>query len=260
MNGTLIRSIFTDLISITLFTITFTSIGFIIERSVALIYYYKYEFFCNDIPYIGIILIVISWICGVILRLLTRLYQLDIYFFIFASGSIQISSQIICFCIIKTTKKQYTSNESIDSRLKNKNFSNCSIISIRYQTIENKKIIHLMKIFITTTSIMTTLDLLSLAIEFGYILNIQNKEVKSFIGNVIPYLTATIVPLTVIIMEEKLRKNFLWILRKISGMRFYKTSITPEPMIRDSKIRAEINMTNDKLNDIYFLSYANQWK
>uniref|UniRef100_A0A0N5C2R9 Serpentine receptor class gamma n=1 Tax=Strongyloides papillosus TaxID=174720 RepID=A0A0N5C2R9_STREA len=255
-----VRSIFSDLISVALFSTTFTTIGFILERSVALIYFYKYEYFCSHIPYVGIFLILLSWIIGGIQRLITRIYDLNVLFFIFSTGVVQITSQIVCFSIIKTSKKQYNLNECINARLENLKFSNFSIISIKYQTIENKKIVKMMSYFIATTTITTTLDLLSLVIEMEYLFPIRDKSLRSFIGNIIPYVTAWTVPFTVILTEEKLKKILMWYLRKFTGKFIYKTSVTPESMIKNSKLRDEINMPNDKQNEIYFSSYADQWK
>lgn len=166
----------------------------------------------------------------------------------------------VCFSIIKTSKKQYNLNECINARLENLKFSNFSIISIKYQTIENKKIVKMMSYFIATTTITTTLDLLSLVIEMEYLFPIRDKSLRSFIGNIIPYVTSWTVPFTVILTEEKLKKNLMWYLRKFTGKFIYKTSVTPESMIKNSKLRDEINMPNDKQNEIYFSSYADQWK
>ncbi|CEF64490.1 7TM GPCR, serpentine receptor class e (Sre) family-containing protein [Strongyloides ratti] len=255
-----VRSYFTDLISVALFSTTFTTIGFILERSVALIYYYKYEYFCNNVPYIGITLIVISWIIGATLRIVSRLYKLNVLLFVYSSGIIQITSQIVCFCIIKASKRQYTLNESIKSRLENRKCTTSSVISIKYQTIENKKIIKMMSYFIATTTITTTLDMVALGIENGFFLHIPDKILVGFIGNVVPYLKACTVPLTVVFVDDRCKKILICLLGNFIGKLINRGSVEPHHVVKDSKLKNEINMSTDKLNEIYFTNYANQWK
>uniref|UniRef100_A0AAF5CVN8 G-protein coupled receptors family 1 profile domain-containing protein n=2 Tax=Strongyloides stercoralis TaxID=6248 RepID=A0AAF5CVN8_STRER len=255
-----VRGYLTDLISVAFFSTTFTTIGFILERSVALIYYYKYENFCNNIPYIGIILIVISWIIGAILRILNRIYNLNVFLFIYSSSIIQITSQIVCFCIIKASKKQYTLNKSINSRLENIKYAKYSIISIKYQTIENRKIIKMMSYFIASTTITTTLDMIALGIENQFFFYIPNKTLRGFIGNFVPYLKACTVPVTVVFVDERLKKILISFMGNYIGKIINRGSITPDAIMKDSNLKNELTMTNDKLNEIYFSNYATQWK
>uniref|UniRef100_A0A0N4ZX94 G_PROTEIN_RECEP_F1_2 domain-containing protein n=1 Tax=Parastrongyloides trichosuri TaxID=131310 RepID=A0A0N4ZX94_PARTI len=257
-----VRKVVTDVISITLFSLTFTTIGFIIERIISLIYYQEYENINLNVPWIGILLIIISWIIGIITRILGTYGYYDLQIAIISALIIQIICMAICYLIMVKSRKQYRLNKSIDKRIKNKMRVGTSTTSIRFQTIENKNVIKLMIAFTVTSAILSVLNVIFLLINIKVIAKHQDlSDLYNLFSNLIPYFTAIIVPLSVIYTER--RYHVIWIyyinvLTKCCNRK--RNNVHPLEAIPNKRIQEEIKMDNEKQRDIYFSSYEDQWK